>query len=63
MILWIAYRTAAIERDWTGPLNRFWAGLHGWFTTVSLTVALALTVISLVVYLLAFRRVFKRVVD
>ncbi|MCL7972167.1 MAG: CDP-alcohol phosphatidyltransferase family protein [marine benthic group bacterium] len=63
MILWLAYRTAATERDWAGPFNRFWAGLHGWFTTVSLTVALVLTVVSLVVYLLAFRRVFKRAVD
>lgn len=63
MILWIAYRTAAIEGDWSGPLNRFWAGLHGWFTSVSLTVALILTLVSLVVYLLSFRRVFARGVD
>lgn len=57
MILWLAYRTAAIERDWTGPLNSFWVGLHGWFTTISLIVALLLTVVSLVVYVAAFRRV------
>ena len=57
MILWLAYRTAAIEGGWTGPLNRFWAGLHGWFTTISLIVALALTVVSLAVYLVSFRRV------
>ena len=60
MILWIAYRTAALERDWSGPFNRFWAGLHGWFTSISLTVALLLTLVSLVAYLLAFRRVFAR---
>ncbi len=57
MILWIAYRTAVLEEGWTGSLNRLWAGLHGWFTTISLIVALILTVVSLVVYLVAFRRV------
>lgn len=60
MILWLAYRTAALAGGWSGPLNRFWAGLHGWFTTVSLIVALTLTVVSLVVYLAAFRRVLRR---
>ncbi len=57
MILWLAYRTAVLEEGWTGPLNHFWARLHGWFTTISLIVALALTVVSLVVYVVAFRRV------
>jgi len=57
MILWLAYRTAVIAEGWTGPFNRFWAGLHGWFTTISLIVALALTLVSLVVYVIAFRRV------
>jgi len=58
MILWIAYRTAASEQDWSGSLNTFWAGLHGWFTTLSLILALALTVVSLITYLVAFRRLF-----
>lgn len=57
MILWLAYRTAAMDEGWTGSLNRFWAALHGWFTTISLVVALALTVVSLVVYVANFRRV------
>ena len=57
MILWLAYRTAVVEKGWAGPLNDFWAGLHGWFTTISLIVALALTVVSLVVYVSNFRRV------
>jgi CDP-diacylglycerol--glycerol-3-phosphate 3-phosphatidyltransferase len=56
MILWLAYRTAAAERGWSGGFNRFWNDLHGWFTAVSLIVALTLTVVSLVVYLVAFRR-------
>jgi CDP-diacylglycerol--glycerol-3-phosphate 3-phosphatidyltransferase len=63
MILWLAYRTAAVEQGWSGSLNRFWRGLHGWFTTVSLIVALALTVISLVVYVANFRRVLRRKSD
>jgi CDP-diacylglycerol--glycerol-3-phosphate 3-phosphatidyltransferase len=61
MILWLAYRTAEGAKGWSGPLNRFWAGLHGWFTAVSLIVALLLTMISLVVYLLAFRRLLAGV--
>lgn len=61
MILWIAYRTAATTYGWSGPLDRFWHGLHGWFTTVSLAIALFLTVLSLVVYLVAFRRILRRV--
>jgi CDP-diacylglycerol--glycerol-3-phosphate 3-phosphatidyltransferase len=59
MILWLAYRTAVLEEGWAGPFNQFWSGLHGWFTTVSLIVALILTVVSLVVYVIAFRRVLQ----
>ena len=55
MILWLAFRTAVIERGWTGGFTNFWAGLNGWFTSVSLIVALLLTVVSLVVYVRAFR--------
>lgn len=60
MILWLAFRTASVERAWSGPLHRFWTGLHGWFTTISLIVALLLTIVSLVVYVVAFRRVLRR---
>lgn len=59
MILWLAYRTAAFERGWSGGFDRFWQGLHGWFTTVSLLVALLLTLVSMVVYLLMFWRVLR----
>ena len=59
MILWLAYRTAVLEEGWAGPFHRFWSGLHGWFTTISLIVALLLTVVSLVVYLIAFSRVLR----
>ena len=57
MILWLAWRTALIEHGWDGALSRFWSFFHGWFTTIALTVALILTVVSLVIYLWVFRRI------
>ena len=57
MIAWLAFRTAQIEHGWSGGLASFWEILNGWFTTVSLSVALLLTVVSLVVYLRAFRHI------
>jgi len=63
MILWLAYRTAVLERGWDGPVSRFWNGLHGWFTTIMLIVALGLTVVSLVVYVANFRRVLRKASD
>lgn len=57
MILWLAWRTAVLAHGWDGPLSRFWSFFHGWFTTISLTVALVLTVVSLVIYLRNFRRI------
>jgi CDP-diacylglycerol--glycerol-3-phosphate 3-phosphatidyltransferase len=57
-ILLVALRTGARAGGWSGP---FWEGfqhVHQWFTTVSLTVALALTLFSLVTYLAAFGRIF-----
>lgn len=57
MIAWLAFRTAQIEHGWSGGFARFWEILNGWFTTVSLSVALLLTVVSLVVYLRAFRHI------
>lgn len=63
MILWLAYRTAVVERDWAGPVSRFWSGFHGWFTTISLSVALILTAVSLVVYVINFRGVLRRQPD
>ena len=61
MILWIAYRTAAAEYGWSGSFDRFWYGLHGWFTSIALLIALVLTVFSLAGYLVAFRRVLRGV--
>ena len=57
-MLLVALRTGARAQGWSGP---FWDGfqvVHQWFTSVSLTIALALTIVSLVTYLTAFSRVF-----
>lgn len=55
MILWMALRTAAVERAWEGTLWDAWLGFHGWFVTVTLSAALFLTVLSLGLYLGSFR--------
>lgn len=54
MILWLAYRTAVVTGG-DQPLGSGWEAFHGWFTTVSLAVAIFLTVYSFFVYLSAFR--------
>lgn len=59
MIAWLAFRAAEIEHGWSGGLVKFWEGLNGWFTTISLIVALVLTVASLVVYVGAFRTISR----
>jgi CDP-diacylglycerol--glycerol-3-phosphate 3-phosphatidyltransferase len=59
MILWLALRTAAIQNGWSGGTYRAWETFHGWFTSIMLIVALILTVVSLFVYLRAFRRIEK----
>lgn len=56
MILWLAFRTEAVSAGWSGPLNAFWEFFHGWFTTISLIVALGLTIYSFTVYLAVFQR-------
>lgn len=55
-ILWFALRSGAAERGWGGGGWEAWMTFHGWFVAVVLTVALALTVYSMVLYLAAFGR-------
>lgn len=60
-ILWVAL--AGGERgvlEETGPA---WTAFHGWFITVTLTVALVLTVYSMVVYLSSFAGLLRKRVD
>lgn len=55
-IVWLAYRTAVVEESWTGGFWAFWEVFHGWFVVTFLVVSVLLTVYSMVVYLLSFRR-------
>ncbi len=55
-ILWFALRTAAEAASWRGDFWSFWLAFHGFVLITSLTVAVVLTVYSLVVYLSRWRR-------
>lgn len=55
-ILWLAFRTAVVERGWAGARWESWQVFHGWFVTSFLVAAVLLTLYSLFVYLVAFRR-------
>ncbi|MEN8375833.1 MAG: CDP-diacylglycerol--glycerol-3-phosphate 3-phosphatidyltransferase [Gemmatimonadota bacterium] len=55
-LLWHALHTKAVAAGWTGPAWEGWRALHGVVLFVSLTVALGLTVLSLGVYLVSWRR-------
>lgn len=55
MILWLAYRTDVEASGGTLRFGAAWDTFHGWFTAVSLAVAIGLTVYSFFVYLQAFR--------
>lgn len=60
-ILWVAL--AGGEQGVLEETGAAWATFHGWFITVSLTVALLLTVYSLVVYLAGFSGLLRQRVD
>ena len=55
MILWLAYRSAVVSGERSVPLGPGWDAFHGWFTSISLLIAILLTVFSFFVYLRAFR--------
>lgn len=59
MVLWLALRTGAVERGWSGGFWEAWQGFHGWFIAATLTVALLLTVYSLALYLRQFWDVLR----
>lgn len=54
-ILWYALQSKARADGWEGPLWAGWQRFHFGFTVVVLSVAVALTVYSLVLYLRSFR--------
>ena len=56
-IAWLAANSAAINRDWTDDLYwSYWTYFHGFVLITSLAVAVLLTVYSLVVYLMEWRK-------
>lgn len=58
-ILWVGFRSAEVGE----PAHGLWTAFHpfhAWFTSSFLVLALALTVVSLFTYLIAFRRIFAR---
>lgn len=55
MILWLAYRAEILATGERYPLGEAWDAFHGGFTSLSLAVALGLTVYSFVVYARLFR--------
>lgn len=55
-IVWVSYRTAALEGGWTEGFWAFWEVLNGWWVVTFMVVAVLLTVYSMLFYLLSFRR-------
>lgn len=58
-IFWIALQTAAIRAGWHGTMWDVWRGFHGFVLIVSLAIAVALTVYSMIVYLWEWRRLVR----
>lgn len=55
-ILWYALQSASRNNAWSGELWANWQVFHGWFLITSLALAVFLTVYSMVVYLVAWRK-------
>ena len=55
-ILWYALQSAAHRQHWNGSLWSFWQVFHGWVFLTAFGLALLLTVYSMIVYLVAWRR-------
>lgn len=58
-IFWYALLSAAYHNEWNGPFWHFWQKFHGAVYIISLTVAVALTVYSLLVYLWSWRKMAR----
>ena len=58
-IFWYALQSAAVRADWAGLIWDFWRGFHGLVLTVTLVIAVILTVYSLMVYLWQWRRLVR----
>jgi len=58
-IFWFALSSAAAKYRWSGPVWNGWQWFHGWFNLTSLGIAVFLTVYSLLIYLIAWRRLIR----
>lgn len=54
-ILWYALHAAARTRGWSGGMWRGWESFHFWFSVITLSVAVVLTIYSMIVYLWNYR--------
>lgn len=59
MILWMGLRAGAEVAGWSGAVWRGWRAFHGWFVSLSLLLALVLTVYSMLRYLASFSRALR----
>lgn len=59
-ILWYALQSAASERGWDGAFWAMWQRIHITFTSIVLSVAVILTVYSLIGYLRGYRSEVSR---
>jgi phosphatidylglycerophosphate synthase len=59
-MLLVALRTGAVASAWSSSFWYAFQRVNEWFTTGILTVALLLTVVSLITYLFSFGRIFAR---
>lgn len=55
LLLWYPLQMMALREGWRGPFWAFWSWLHGGWVVVFLSVALLLTIFSLLDYLWKFR--------
>ena len=58
-IFWYALLSASQAKQWSGPAWNGWQWFHGWFNLTSLGIAVFLTVYSLLIYLIAWRRLIR----
>ncbi|HKV72608.1 MAG TPA: CDP-diacylglycerol--glycerol-3-phosphate 3-phosphatidyltransferase [Gemmatimonadales bacterium] len=58
-IAWFAWKDALAEYGWTGYWRTTWNEFHGWFVTVTLAIAVVLTIYSLLIYLYRYRAILK----
>jgi phosphatidylglycerophosphate synthase len=57
LLLWYPALMTALARRWTGPLWEFWREFHGAWVGITLSVALVLSVYSMLDYIWRYRSV------